>query len=176
MIFMILAACSEIPIEYYSPGTLADPVHLYFDSPGIPDDQVIEACDYWAAEGISCSPTTYDPDFWINTVEGCPDHNGKTLLGKHHGDEPAGHITIYPGCFSDEPMPLVLAHEIGHAVGIYFHVWPDCETVEEREPKLGPPICDPAIMNEYINPDVLTMTINDHHAFISRNVVDSILP
>jgi hypothetical protein len=135
-----------------------DPVVLY------------DACDIWSETGFSCvlEPDKDRAGIRIYANEGpCgdPDGDGKVILGAAYG---GGNIVIETGCigrsWGGEPderaMRVLLAHEIGHIIGLP-HVNPDCYAADLPRHWSGPAICGAAVMNPAINPAVDYMTGGD---------------
>ena len=194
---ILLAACAEeMEPEYYE----GEPEQYYQldlwveDHPDIDPEIVRLGCEAWAPEGLMCdlveAPEEADLVVEVDTSEVCEiqDHSlfrETYFLGEKTQE---GLTVLHLACLQDtdtasqdDILRAVSAHEVGHQVGIYFHVWPDCRTVDERDPgEAGPPLCGPAIMNTEVNLDLFRMTVPDHQAWMSRNttlsVIDEPLP
>jgi hypothetical protein len=158
--------------EYYFPATEPEPIPLTYSADGVDGADVEAACLAWWPEGVSCSPADEGEvaDLRVSRGSGCPTiDGGEHMAGHHESDGAAGTITVYPECLDDRSLVVpVVAHEVGHALGVYWHVWPDCSTVEDR-PEGTPLACgSPALMGEHLA-DLPSMTVPDHEAWLSRN-------
>jgi hypothetical protein len=141
-------------------------VPLTYAVTGLAAAEVEAACDAWWPEGVSCSEAGVHPDLRITAVPACREDEDGEVLGWHAPRGEAGRITVYLGCFDgDDDVAAVLAHEIGHALGIWWHVPEDCDDAGEPG---TPAVCGPALMNPY-GTDIGAMTVADHHAWLARN-------
>lgn len=159
--------CQPSFVEYYVPQEPAAPLPLSYAATGL-DPEVVEAgCDAWWPEGVVCHEAD-DADLRITAVGGCREDEDGEVLGWHAPRGEPGRITLYLGCFErDDDVAMVVAHEVGHALGIGWHVAADCADAADGDAST-PAVCGPALMNA-VGTDVAAMTVADHDAFLARN-------
>lgn len=145
-----------------------------------PDD-VIAGCNVWRESGVACILVRN-----IDYADIAVYADGRACLA-----DAEGHVTLavaYRGgrimmrmrCLMDganldrHKFRAVLAHEVGHQLGIWEHVAESCEGCRRRHPS-GQLVCGRAIMNPYYDRDVYFMTPVDGLAFDTRDPYYSVL-
>lgn len=142
------------------------PVTIYHKQhPLLDDSLVLEACNMWERVGADCSNEPNSGNAMISIfVDGGPcklDENGGYYVAQ--ATYLTNEITIVEDClyqsYGDEALdhlPRVLAHEIGHILGVELHIPLDCDnpwdSLSIKDAELpynedGNLICGPAIMN-----------------------------
>lgn len=185
-----LFACQETP-------TPREPDSLFANWTGEPDqwltlsvftgshslldeEKVWEACLQWMPKGVICDLVTdrQQADVTIDaTDEKCDvKSDGTYTIGWASSNGVNGRITIMAACpgWNDSQLIGVLAHELGHVIGIWKHVPLDCD-----EPHLthsnGQAVCGVATMNPMHNNGLYYTTPIDGLAFDLRDRQSSLL-
>lgn len=145
------------------PTAAPEPLLLTVWAPPAYEADVLTGCAVWGLEGVVCEAAPRETaDVFVEVDE--------TPCGAVHGRaSDDGELRVYVDCIdSDRLLWSIVAHEIGHQLGIFAHVWPDCETIDDRDPR-APPACGPAVMNPYDTAELARLTVADHDAFVARN-------
>lgn len=126
----------------------------------------LEGCLMWRAQGISCrivpDGQKADMSIVVSDIECKPLENGDIILGRAKWDQHV--ITIYRNCIQkgveqrtqeddDALYVAVVAHEIGHQLGIWEHIPEDCSEPHLKDP-VGGAICGFALMNPHVHPNL----------------------
>ena len=186
---LVLAACAD-----NDPGTYEDAAppdrtaHIWVDADdAIPPDTVLEACEAWRSEGVLCEfaedPSEADIHFIVDDSPCVGDETGFYPLGR---SSPGGDVLLFTAClhqFGGDPIDRdllfpVVAHEVGHELGLWFHVPEDCDVLPEDANSqvlfyFG--ICGKALMNPITHRGLLGITDLDHAAFGFRDEDNSVL-
>jgi hypothetical protein len=152
------------------------------EDPLLPKVLIKQGCETWLVEGIQCELQNRVEDAEVRISAGksdCKgDANGKVVIGTAFGD---GRILLYVDCIgvkgrNDLPAahlnhtdPVfesyrqLVAHEVGHQLGIWAHVPYECDGMEQYH-DIGTPICGRATMNPLIG-GFAHLTVWDHLAY-----------
>lgn len=179
------AACAAV---VYEPPCWEEDAELVVglwiqEHPDLPANHVYISCDMWAGIGLACVPADRDvADIQVYADESpcVPKPNGNRTLALAYSE---GAIEVNIQCLnriSDDMINLnefriMMAHEIGHLIGIWDHVPDSCEDEKVTIHPLGISICGPAIMNSLTHPEIYEMTENDWLAYDLRDTSMSVI-
>lgn len=185
-----LVACQEVP----SPR---QPDSLFSHWTGEPDqwltlsvftgshalldeEKVWEACLQWMPKGVICDQVSDRKlaDVVIEATDKACETNsdGTYTIGWASSNGVTGHITIMAACpgWDDNQLIGVLAHELGHVIGIWKHVPKSCDEEHLTHPN-GEAVCGIATMNPIHNEGLDYTTLIDGLAFDLREQQYSLL-
>jgi len=155
------------------------------------EELIIEGCDKWGAEGLGCHIVD-DADvaeivFRVDSSTCEPDEEGIATLAVANWE--THDVVFLSDCIRYAArngydvaemeraiFVVVVAHELGHHLGIWTHVPPACDD-DYVESEDGVPICGPAIMNPHIDARLRAsgITAFDSLAFDRRDRYQSVL-
>ncbi|HTK60126.1 MAG TPA: hypothetical protein VL283_02880 [Candidatus Baltobacteraceae bacterium] len=183
-----LGACGDNGYDLYEaePASFRTVTFWVDPHPDVPADLARQACESWYPEGVLCAlaPSSEEALIRIHAFEGaCVEIEGQ------EGAYPLGHavgggdITLEIECmrkFGGTPIAErvlwpVVAHEVGHELGIWDHVPTDCGDPEVLMHPEGGPVCGTALMNPMIHYGLEGILIEDHYAFDLRDEDWSVL-
>ena len=152
--------------------------------PDIPAELARMACESWRPEGV-LSALVDDPHSALIRVrpsegECVENEDGSYPLGRAWV---GGEIALEIEClrrFGGTPPARsalwpVIAHEVGHQLGIWTHVPVDCDGPEVMTHPEGGPVCGVALMNPMVHRGLDGITVIDHYAYDLRNEDLSVL-
>lgn len=164
------------------------------DDPDLSVSLAIAGSDYWWEVGLCgmsapresahiriygnpqpCPPGSYDesgmPTSWILAV--AYGGQGTVVVNTTCLARPFG-----PGTSPDaEQFRVIIAHEVGHVLGVWEHVPRDCaDPAGVPVHASGAPVCGPAVMNPYIDSSLAGLTGPDILQFDRRSVDTSVIP
>jgi hypothetical protein len=175
------------------------------DDPDLSPTLAVDGCDFWqdAVTTIACMSAPRDEAhirIYANT-QLCPPafdamgvQNGWILATAYGGETPyrVGTVVVNTDCLwrpfgprtapSAEQFRVMVAHEIGHVLGLWEHVPRDCtDAMGKLLPGVpihpsGAPICGPAIMNPSVDVALSRLTGPDILQFDRRSIDISVLP
>ena len=161
-------------------------LRIWIDAdPRLPRAAILEGCATWRVERVTCVEVK-DPalakvrvyaDDSDCSIKDDPDH--VSLAWAYWG----GSIRMMMRCmphkgavYDPHEFHGVVAHEVGHQLGIWDHVPSSCDDKDVKiHAKDGRKICGRAVMNPYYDPDVIAPTAVDMMAFDERDVDHSVL-
>ena len=173
--------------QHHEPET----VSIWVDQrSGLSLEGALAGCALWNEEDVRCvaapNPLQADVVVVLDAHPCTPGADGAVILA--HADS-ATVIGVRLDCFygpdtapatefNAEEYRLVLAHEIGHELGIWQHVPLKCDEKDHPPKKMpdGRLVCGPAIMNPDIDMDVKALTPADDMAFALRDKHYTVLP
>jgi len=187
VLFALLAACGDddsYDLYEHEPESFRT-VTLWVDPhPDVPPDLAREACEAWRPEGVRCEIASSRSDALVrvHAYEG-------PCMELDDGTYPLGHASVggdvvleiaclkkFGGAeISGRVLRPVIAHEVGHELGIWTHVPAACGGKDVMEhPEYGP-VCGDALMNPMIHYGLYGITILDHAAYELRDTDHSVL-
>lgn len=125
--------------------------------------RTVEGCMMWRAKGVKCRivPDGDEADVAIGiSDEECVEaKDGSVVLARAFSANRT--IVVYRNCVlrgvesrsqaqSDALYAVIIAHEIGHQLGIWEHVPEGCDEPHQTHP-VGGPVCGSAVMNPLID-------------------------
>ena len=160
-----LAACgdNDPPLYDHDPGSFSTVTVWVDPHPDVPPETAREACEAWYPEGVLCelAPSSEEALIRIRPLTGACEktEDGSYVLGIAWE---GGEIALVIEClrkFGGTPIGVdilwpVIAHEVGHQLGIWTHV----------DPEKGF-----ALMNPKVHEGLFGITPLDHEAFLARD-------
>ena len=179
---VLILSCASIP-RYVDPVARGDPRFLVrvWVEPGLSADDARAGCEIWREKGVACRMVDEPEDADIR-VSADPrpcvanEDGRRTLAEAWQG----GRVVFYTACFASEggfdrhQFRAVMGHEVGHEIGIWEHVPPECDDHALRHPG-GARVCGRALMIPLYDKDVSFMTPVDGLAFDVRDPMISVL-
>ena len=154
---------------------------VFTDSHGLLDEEKVwEACLQWMPKGVICdlvdSPSQADVTIQASDKPCDKNEDGLYTIGWASSNGVTGHVTLMAACpgWDDSQVIGVLTHEIGHVIGIWKHIPPNCDEPHLTHPN-GQDICGTAIMNPVHKPGLDYTTLIDGLAFDLRDSRYSLL-
>jgi hypothetical protein len=182
-----LGACGDDAFDLYeSEPASFQTVTVWVDPhPDVPAETARQACEAWYPEGVMCelAPSSEEALIRIHAFTGpCMELEMEDTYPLGHASV-GGDITLEIECmrkFGGTPIAErvlwpVIAHEVGHELGIWTHVPTDCGDPEVMEHPEGGPVCGQALMNPMIHYGLKGILIEDHYAFELRDEDFSVL-
>lgn len=182
---LVCLSCGSVP-RYVNPdpaGPARFTVRVWVrESPPFSTaDDVLAGCNVWREKGVYCRQVS-NIDYADVAVyaDGRPcvaDAEGHTTLALAYR---GGRIEMRTRCLMNgdaldrHKYRAVLAHEIGHQLGVWEHVATSCDGCRRRHSS-GQLVCGRALMNPYYDSDVYFMTPVDGLAFDVRDPFYSVL-
>ncbi len=159
------------------------------DDPDLSVSLAIDGCDMWEDVGICCMSAERD-DAHIRIYgnpQPCPpspdDPESVVLATAYSGQ---GTVVVNTMCLGrpfglvGEPDPaqyrVMIAHEIGHVLGVWDHVPATCTEPGIPLHPSGAPVCGPAVMNPMNTPSLRGLTGPDILQYDRRSSYDSVIP
>ncbi len=147
------------------------------DSPDLSKKDVRAACDLWKVKAVSCvmteNPGEADIRVFADKRACKPDKKGYVTLAVAYK---GGLVMSMSECFRQSDKKIdshkftaVMAHEVGHQLGIWDHVPEQCDGKAKKHPN-GKPVCGLAIMNAYYKDEIDYVTAVDGLAFDLRDL------
>lgn len=200
--FLALAACGDNIVPPAPPFPESCPsgddpndrtVTLWIqDDPDLGAADALAGCDEWQPKCLKCQITD-DPKAAAQLAvshEACkPKSDGSYVLAF---SVPGGRVTIMMECmrglFSPEPdgsvshhvLTQVIAHELGHEAGMWWHVPAKCDdayaTNDFEKDLVTMGVCGTAVMNPYLNVGLAAITPIDGEAFDLRDTAHTTFP
>lgn len=172
-----------------APGECLDHGIWVQDDPDLSPALASDGCHFFGPEGVCC-PTAArdDADVRIySNPQPCPLTPGADAYVLAVAFK-QGTIVVNTQCLdrpygsspSAEQFRNIIAHEVGHVLGMWFHIPRDCDSEDPSLPvrihPSGAPICGPAIMNPLLDvslngptgPDLLAFDLRDPSGSGSR--------
>ncbi len=195
---LILAACEgDKPIDMTEDMVPVDPmlpmppppidgndltaVFWFQPDPALDPERLMAGCRMWGNTGLICARADHEAGAEIRvlaTHDGCPSNGGRVVLGL--ADRSRRTIEIMVDCGPElrldaEQLMLIFLHEVGHAVGMWFHVPPDCSLADAATAPNGEKACGQALMNAYHDSAVRTVMRPDEVAFMLRSEIGAVI-
>ncbi len=182
-------ACSNVPPPRYVNPQHGKPttVTVWLDPrTGLPPQDTLAGCNYWNETDVRCVLThnVVESDVAIIADDHPCSPNEKGSYDIAFAS-PARVISVRIDCFYDtsrvagfdaEEYRSVIAHEVGHEIGIWDHVPHSCEKPEEKAKPPASRLCGDAIMNPSYDPRVSYLTPADAVAFARRDRHYTVVP
>lgn len=142
----------------------------------LPLESLLDGCGRWDELGVGCEPARSeresDVQVYAETSECDPDGDGSYVLAYAVC---CGTVVFRSECFRDERgrydregLAIVMAHEVGHQFGMWWHVARGCGGSPPTHPG-GEPVCGKAVMNPYFDRSVAHPNEVDTLAFDLRD-------
>jgi hypothetical protein len=183
------AACAvRAPPRYVSSQHAAPKVLAVWLDPkaGLPPDDTLAGCNYWNEMDVRCVLTANVVEADIVIVSDdhpcAPNEKGRSEVAFA---SPARVISVRLDCYYDtarvegfdaEQYRSVIAHEVGHEIGIWDHVPLECDDKAEKAKPEAMRRCGQAIMNPVYDPKVSYLTFADAVAFAQRDRGFTVVP
>lgn len=125
--------------------------------PRLDPELVVDGCAAWSAVDVTCA-LALDRDaeirFHIDDRECVEEEDGTYILAEAFTDTQT--VALYWNCLQqtdnkDRLLRTVVAHEVGHLLGIITHVPRLCEDDAYETSDEGVPICGRAVMNPLVD-------------------------
>ena len=193
-LMLLLASCAHGAIRGAVPED-AKPLFVakvwVQPDPQLPVSVILEGCRTWRTLGTDCVAVANEGEADIRILadrKPCkpapppPKGDGLITLALAHADR---HIDLLVNCFTaddgkpdTQKMRMVVAHEIGHELGIWDHVPLGCAEKDMKYVALpsGGKLCGVAVMNPQYDKDVDRLTDMDGEAFQLRDRSHSVYP
>jgi len=183
---LALCACGDNRYDLYEhePESFRTIAVWVEPHPDIPPELARQACESWRPEGVLCEIVA-DPMMALvrirSSIGPCEKlKDGTYPLGRAYG---GGDITLEIECLrkyggapiAERVLWPVIAHEVGHELGIWIHVPTGCDGPDVMEhPEVGP-VCGTALMNPEAHFGLKGITTIDHGAYGLREEDHSVL-
>ena len=115
-LLVVLSGCGDNYVPYEAEPPINRTVYLTSQDARISDVDILRGCAYWRPVGVECL-TGSGRGIRVGVDDGdCP------MWGRHAlAWASAGWITVRLDCLDDGDLVPVLAHEIGHHLGMWGH-------------------------------------------------------
>ncbi len=174
-VLVLLSACAA-PMRYAGMDEPRYSLSLHLGpSPLLDREDSLRGCDEWLPKGVICRTVKAgeraDIEVSIDDSPCVPGKDGMYTLALAYHD---GRIVFMEKCFKThdgydrKKFRAVMTHEIGHQVGIWKHVPPECSAEALRHPN-GSQVCGSAVMNALMHEDITFVTVIDGLAFDLRS-------
>lgn len=194
MLLAVIAACAARSgsatreVEQAVPGSSPVLTVWVEKDRRISGKDVMNGCQKWRAKNVEC----LEAESFENAKIRVYVSDAPCVLRKKNGGVKmavlawaifGGKVILMARCFDAEPgnvfeplqVSAVVAHEIGHLLGIWTHVPDSCEGTSPLTHKAtGRPICGAAIMNKHYAQSVTALTLADSMAFDERSITFSV--
>jgi hypothetical protein len=188
LLLSVLAACGDNEASYdlydAEPAEFRTATLWVQPHPDVPPELARAACEAWRPEGVLCRLVD-DPQEALIRIRAftgaCEElEDGNYPLGHARF---GGEITLEIECLrrfggtppSEDVLSPTIAHEVGHVLGIWTHVPPDCGERDVPVHPEGGPVCGVAVMNPMIRHGLFGITRIDHYAYALRDEDLSVL-
>lgn len=183
----LLACGNGLPARFVSPQHGQQSMVTVWLDPraGLSSGDTLSGCNYWNELDVTCrmTPNIVEADVVViaDTHPCSPNEKGSYDIAFA---SPARVISVRLDCFYDtsrtngfdaQEYRSVIAHEIGHEIGIWDHVSLECDKAESGKPALMRR-CGRAIMNPSYDAEVSYLTPADAVAFAGRDREYTVVP
>ncbi len=188
MTVLFCTACDSPPARYVNAHHGSQAVVAIWLDPkaGLPPEDTLVGCNYWNEMDVRCvmAKNLVEADVVIMSDDHPCSPNGDGTMDIAYASSYRV-ISVRVDCFYDtkrvtgfdgDEYRSVIAHEIGHELGIWDHVPLACDKKSEQSGAEGARRCGRAIMNPVYDKKVLYLTQADGVAFDQRDSSHTVLP